>query len=241
MEKSAARGATRGERRGQAESRRRVRAKNRQMARSERFELPALGIEIRCSIQLSYERVRGTIQGEAANASPGRRRKTELPHVFQRGGPGSTGRRSLQNSAALQCLTICQHSNARVLPSGAMPPGLVISDCQLTVPPIHASFPARFGAACASGLACAGGFARHPRSRRLCRGIQGEIRADQGPPRARHHRRHLQFGLHAGAGHRAQQQDLRDPARQSGLPSGLLRQGLHLRHQDHQLRGDRRT
>jgi hypothetical protein len=27
------------------------------MARSERFELPALGIEIRCSIQLSYERV----------------------------------------------------------------------------------------------------------------------------------------------------------------------------------------
>ena len=29
------------------------------MARSERFELPTLGIEIRCSIQLSYERVRG--------------------------------------------------------------------------------------------------------------------------------------------------------------------------------------
>lgn len=28
------------------------------MARSERFELPTLGIEIRCSIQLSYERVR---------------------------------------------------------------------------------------------------------------------------------------------------------------------------------------
>src|SRR5215469_12180216 len=27
------------------------------MARSERFELPTLGIEIRCSIQLSYERV----------------------------------------------------------------------------------------------------------------------------------------------------------------------------------------
>ena len=26
------------------------------MARSERFELPTLGIEIRCSIQLSYER-----------------------------------------------------------------------------------------------------------------------------------------------------------------------------------------
>ena len=28
------------------------------LARSERFELPALGIEIRCSIQLCYERVR---------------------------------------------------------------------------------------------------------------------------------------------------------------------------------------
>src|ERR1700722_18556256 len=30
---------------------------NSEMARSERFELPTLGIEIRCSIQLSYERV----------------------------------------------------------------------------------------------------------------------------------------------------------------------------------------
>jgi hypothetical protein len=27
------------------------------LARSERFELPTLGIEIRCSIQLSYERM----------------------------------------------------------------------------------------------------------------------------------------------------------------------------------------
>jgi hypothetical protein len=27
------------------------------LARSERFELPTLGIEIRCSIQLSYERL----------------------------------------------------------------------------------------------------------------------------------------------------------------------------------------
>src|SRR5882757_11560410 len=31
------------------------------MARSERFELPTLGIEIRCSIQLSYERVGGRL------------------------------------------------------------------------------------------------------------------------------------------------------------------------------------
>ena len=29
------------------------------VARSERFELPTLGFEVRCSIQLSYERVRG--------------------------------------------------------------------------------------------------------------------------------------------------------------------------------------
>jgi hypothetical protein len=30
-----------------------------EVARSERFELPTLGFEVRCSIQLSYERVRG--------------------------------------------------------------------------------------------------------------------------------------------------------------------------------------
>ena len=29
------------------------------LARSERFELPTLGFEVRCSIQLSYERLRG--------------------------------------------------------------------------------------------------------------------------------------------------------------------------------------
>jgi hypothetical protein len=32
---------------------------NRTVARSERFELPTLGFEVRCSIQLSYERMRG--------------------------------------------------------------------------------------------------------------------------------------------------------------------------------------
>jgi hypothetical protein len=31
------------------------------LARSERFELPTLGFEVRCSIQLSYERVPGSI------------------------------------------------------------------------------------------------------------------------------------------------------------------------------------
>src|SRR5689334_19505511 len=40
-----------------------------EMARSERFELPTLGIEIRCSIQLSYERLppkrRGCIRDNA--------------------------------------------------------------------------------------------------------------------------------------------------------------------------------
>jgi hypothetical protein len=39
-----------------------------EVARSERFELPTLGIEIRCSIQLSYERLRfldGSVGGPA--------------------------------------------------------------------------------------------------------------------------------------------------------------------------------
>jgi hypothetical protein len=35
----------------------RVKDGERVLARSERFELPTLGIEIRCSIQLSYERL----------------------------------------------------------------------------------------------------------------------------------------------------------------------------------------
>jgi hypothetical protein len=39
------------------ESRRRQTLADLGMARSERFELPTLGIEIRCSIQLSYERL----------------------------------------------------------------------------------------------------------------------------------------------------------------------------------------
>jgi hypothetical protein len=35
------------------------------LVRSERFELPTLGFEVRCSIQLSYERVRlfGELEG----------------------------------------------------------------------------------------------------------------------------------------------------------------------------------
>jgi hypothetical protein len=39
------------------------------MARSERFELPTLGIEIRCSIQLSYERVSGGYQSWPGSAT----------------------------------------------------------------------------------------------------------------------------------------------------------------------------
>ena len=48
------------------------------MARSERFELPTLGIEIRCSIQLSYERVpgaRGSIIVFWAEVEAGRTKK----------------------------------------------------------------------------------------------------------------------------------------------------------------------
>ena len=43
------------------------------MVHSERFERPTLGIEIRCSIQLSYECDGGTIAAKAAKASPGTR------------------------------------------------------------------------------------------------------------------------------------------------------------------------
>ena len=41
-----------------------------ELVHSERFELPALGIEIRCSIQLSYECNAGTIASKLAKASP---------------------------------------------------------------------------------------------------------------------------------------------------------------------------
>jgi hypothetical protein len=44
------------------------------LARSERFELPTLGFEVRCSIQLSYERVLPrTLARQHPKASPGRR------------------------------------------------------------------------------------------------------------------------------------------------------------------------
>lgn len=43
------------------------------MVHSERFERPTLGIEIRCSIQLSYECDGGTIAAKVAKASPSAR------------------------------------------------------------------------------------------------------------------------------------------------------------------------
>ena len=46
------------------------------MARSERFELPTLGIEIRCSIQLSYERKGCPNSRLVWKLPPGRRRGT---------------------------------------------------------------------------------------------------------------------------------------------------------------------
>ena len=78
--------------------------------------------------------------------------------------------------------------------------------------------------------------AYHARPWRLCRGIQGQVQAHPRPQGTRHHRRHLQFGLHAGVRHRADEQDLRDAEGQPRFPPGLLRQGLHLRHQGHELR-----
>ncbi|MDB5621189.1 MAG: hypothetical protein JWQ24_5427 [Tardiphaga sp.] len=51
---------------------------------SEGFEPPALGIEIRCSIQLSYECDGGTIAVKVAKASPG----GDYRPVFRRNIPG---------------------------------------------------------------------------------------------------------------------------------------------------------
>src|SRR4051795_9112552 len=42
----------------------------RYLARSERFELPTLGFEVRCSIQLSYERLRARLPELAAQGYP---------------------------------------------------------------------------------------------------------------------------------------------------------------------------
>jgi hypothetical protein len=40
------------------------------LARSERFELPTLGFEVRCSIQLSYERFRAHNSRECRESQP---------------------------------------------------------------------------------------------------------------------------------------------------------------------------
>lgn len=59
------------------------------MVHSERFERPTLGIEIRCSIQLSYECDGGTIAAKVAKASPARRRGAillDVPALRRTGG-----------------------------------------------------------------------------------------------------------------------------------------------------------
>src|SRR6476620_7528096 len=61
------------------------------VARSERFELPTLGIEIRCSIQLSYERVPGRLSDLALWCQPPLR---------SRGGGGDPGRYRRRNSGS---------------------------------------------------------------------------------------------------------------------------------------------
>ena len=68
------------------------------LARSERFELPTLGIEIRCSIQLSYERVRSadyqTWFGRASQQQkkPSSRGAGGGPDRYRRRRPGGRGR-----------------------------------------------------------------------------------------------------------------------------------------------------
>src|ERR1700733_8481348 len=54
------------------------------LARSERFELPTLGFEVRCSIQLSYERI--CPAAEICSAAPiSRIGLMRLPHVGRGG------------------------------------------------------------------------------------------------------------------------------------------------------------
>ena len=57
------------------------------MVHSERFERPTLGIEIRCSIQLSYECDGGTIAAKRVKASPGTGRQAGFcpEHSLPRG------------------------------------------------------------------------------------------------------------------------------------------------------------
>ena len=55
---------------------------DRQMARSERFELPTLGIEIRCSIQLSYERKGCSDSRLARKIPPGRHPQIRTAAAF---------------------------------------------------------------------------------------------------------------------------------------------------------------
>src|SRR6187551_2349976 len=104
------------------------------MARSERFELPTLGIEIRCSIQLSYERVRGLDY----QTCPGRTSSPPLDPARSLGDTGAAAfpacrgpARQLDPApiprirgklacrcpflAPTGCLTKSQHTNARVL------------------------------------------------------------------------------------------------------------------------------
>src|SRR4051794_13180902 len=57
------------------------------LARSERFELPTLGFEVRCSIQLSYERFsRATLARQHPKASPGNAVSGVLLGLFRRAG-----------------------------------------------------------------------------------------------------------------------------------------------------------
>jgi hypothetical protein len=64
------------------------------VARSERFELPTLGIEIRCSIQLSYERVAASdirVRKSVLEHRPRNRDAAGHPARYRRPNPGSSG------------------------------------------------------------------------------------------------------------------------------------------------------
>jgi hypothetical protein len=62
------------------------------LARSERFELPTLGFEVRCSIQLSYERINVFNELWASEPFPGGKHLAETtsgpPRLSELGGEG---------------------------------------------------------------------------------------------------------------------------------------------------------